>query len=314
MHVTLIWFARFFCFVAIVVFYGHFQVRSPWLDFLFLDRVDGVVESTTKEPAEHWHSQRDRFEIGVSYAYEVNGASFKGSHRSFDLKDGLDHFATGDRIDVFVDEATPQFGRLRPAWKWSNLLSLGYAFMVLVPGMFLAVSFEPARRILVAVSEGEGGPWRWGVRIFGLFFVLTALSVRSEQVRALFSMQRVEAKVIDRQRDVARNNLAFTTVTYSYEIGGDTFDAAFRTDDLGGTAFAAHAPQTRIKAYVDANDPRISVVHIDKGAMILSCVLLTLGTLIVLLSYPLGWRLVGMVIQRILDRRIASEQGMVPRP
>jgi hypothetical protein len=311
-HSILIWFARFFCLIAIVVFYGHFEIQSPWWEFLFLEPVDGIVESTSKRQTQQWHSQRDRFEIGVSYRYEVKDVVFRGVHRSFDLKDGFDHLAPGDSINAYIDVDTPQFGRLRPAWKWSNLVSLGYAFMVLVPAMFLAASFERARRVLAFVSHSEGVPWRWGVRTFGLFFLLTALSVRGEQVRALLAMQRVEAKVTDRQRQIVSNHLAFTTISYTYEVDGTTYDAAFRTNDHGSTVYTAHPSDMTIGAYVDGDDHRISVVHIDTGAAILSCILLAIGTLIVLLSYPLGWRLVGMVIQRVLDRRIASEQGQAP--
>ena len=58
----------------------------------------------------------------------------------------------------------------------------------------------------------------------------------------------------------------------------------------------------------------ISVAYLESGAVILSCVLLSLGVLIILFSYPVSWRLVGMVIQRVLDRRIARgrTQSAIP--
>ncbi len=90
--------------------------------------------------------------------------------------------------------------------------------MMLTPAMFLAMSFEPARRVLEHISGADGVPWRWGVCALGLFFVLTALSVQSEQVRAVPMMDRAEATLIDRQRDVLSPHVAFTTITYSLHL------------------------------------------------------------------------------------------------
>ena len=89
--------------------------------------------------------------------------AYEGRRRSFDLRDGFDRLVVGDSIDVYVDAATPDQSRLRPAWKGSNLLSLGYAFMMLIPAMFLAMSFEPARRVLEHILGADGVPWRWGI-------------------------------------------------------------------------------------------------------------------------------------------------------
>ncbi len=78
--------------------------------------------------------------------------------------------------------------------------------------------------------------------------------------------------------------------------------------------YADHPPEGQIRIYVDEQDPRISVAYLESGAVILSCVLLSLGVLIMLFSYPVSWRLVGMVIQRVLDRRIARDrtQSTIP--
>lgn len=162
--------------------------------------------------------------FGVAFCGESPDAvisgnnAYEGRRRSFDLRDGFDRLVVGDSIDVYVDAATPDQSRLRPAWKGSNLLNLGYAFMMLTPAMFLAMSFEPARRVLEHISGADGVPWRWGVCALGLFFVLTALSVQSEQVRAVPMMDRAEATLIDRQRDVLSPHVAFTTITYSLHL------------------------------------------------------------------------------------------------
>lgn len=111
MHTILIWFVRFFCCIALVVFHGHFRDQNPWLDSLYLQGGDGSAVA----PA---------------------------------------------------------------AWQWSNLISLGYGAMMLIPVLFLAASFESSRRLLQRWSGGESFPWRWGVRVFGLYFILTALDLQ----------------------------------------------------------------------------------------------------------------------------------------
>ena len=288
--------------------------ERTWIDFYLLDRVAGIVETTSKTPSAHWHSERDRHQITVAYSYQVAGNAYKGRRRSFDLRDGFDRLVVGDSIDVYVDAATPDQSRLRPAWKGSNLLSLGYAFMMLIPAMFLAMSFEPARRVLEHILGADGVPWRWGICALGLFFVLTALSVRSEQVPAVLMMDRAETTLIDRQRDVLSPHVAFTTITDHYTYRGVRHEGTFRTGDRGALVYADHPPEGQIRIYVDEQDPRISVAYLESGAVILSCVLLSLGVLIMLFSYPVSWRLVGMVIQRVLDRRIARDrtQSAIP--
>jgi hypothetical protein len=78
--------------------------------------------------------------------------------------------------------------------------------------------------------------------------------------------------------------------------------------------YADHPQEGQIRICVDEQDPQISVAHLESGAVVLSCVLLSLGVLIMLFSYPVSWRLVGMVIQRVLDRRIARDrtQSAIP--
>jgi hypothetical protein len=112
MHTILIWFARFFCCIALVVFHGHFRDQNPWLDFFYQLGGDGTVGPST--------------------------------------------------------------------WHWSNLISLGYGAMMLIPVLFLASSFEPSRRLLQRWSGGESFPWQWGARALGLYLVLTGVDLQAE--------------------------------------------------------------------------------------------------------------------------------------
>ena len=137
MHTILIWFARFFCFLALIVFHGHFHDQNPWLSFLNQPGSDVVV------PVWQW---RNLVSLGYGALMLIPilflAASFDPSRRLLQRWSGGESFpwlwgVRASGLYFLVTAADPQSGP-------TDMATLGVRIFLLALGASIIFLSYPA--------------------------------------------------------------------------------------------------------------------------------------------------------------------------